>query len=1166
MLKITLWQTNFPRGFLNSPWEDVCLPACAFDPERIRLRMKRFLYSFLLFLGLAFLPLTSQAQLTVWDTLTTAELLESLFGGGVTVSNIQTTCDTSLAMAEFNGINSNLGLSTGVIISTGNAMGAQGPNNSGSTTTNLGEPGDSLLSAQIGEPLSNAFDACVISFDITPLCDSIAISYVFASEEYPEFAPPNNSSFNDAFGFFIQGPGFNGVQNIALIPNTNVPVSINNVNAVNFPQYYVDNVGGTTVGYDGFTTPLLAVAEVTPCQTYRITLAIQDVGDGAWDSGVFLESGGIGCLTPTLTLSAVNSTILGTNVAVEGCVNYGLFTFQLPQALPDTSIFYFTLGGSATFGEDFLPLQDSILIPAGQLTASLPVFILEDTLLEGPETLEIYYADSSLCGDSIYRDTAVMILWDKPEIPFIEDTSMCSGEAITIGFPPEPGQIYNWNTSVGLTDSTTSDPQLYLEHTGVTEDTAYYHLTTNALMGFCIYEQDMAVIVRPGNFATINTSPDTVCLGEDISFKVETPYDTLVTWNWSFGDGGTSVSAEPVYTYPAPGTYTSSVVVENSFGCADTVTQSLLVDSLPVVNFMVDPVCLGEVSIFVNDIRPGTTYAWEFGDDSSSTSPAPIYAYAQSGTYSALLVATTERGCIDSLRQDAFVYANPEAGFTVENACLGFEIPFTNTSQAGTGTQLVYGWSLGDGTTTTEVSPVHLYADFGWKAVGLVVTDEFGCTDDFSDSVRVYALPEAAFTLDSVCARTGFELENLTTIGDDSRLTNYWWDFGDGRSSTQIAPGITYVQAGLYTISLRVASEFGCLDSTEAVSAIYPLPNPAFTRVPACALDSARFENTSTVVDTVTGDYIASWTWDWGDGSQTGSLPVPGHVYTRAGTYPVILTTWTDKGCVSSRTQNVEIWPLPEAPEVVGDTVCFGEQGFLIAIPGAHTNRIDWYRGLDDTRPFQDGYTFATPPVVLGETYYVQPVSNRGCLGPQVPLATHLFDPAGLELIMDQASVELPQALVNFEVGSTRSMARYLWNFGDGNRSENPTPAHAYLNPGRYQVQVDLEDIFGCQYTLEDVVEVREVISAHVPSAFSPNGDGFNDQFFIQHRLLQSLTFEVYNRWGQRIYQTDNLDFSWNGHTQEGSLVREGVYIYRLYAIDYQGRKIEKTGTITVFH
>lgn len=330
--------------------------------------VRLFLVSMLLVGGV---PL--RAQLVVVDTLSTLELIQTLFGAGVTVSNVQTTCDTTLALAQFDATNSNLGLTTGIIMSTGNAASAVGPNTSSSTTGTLGDPGYAPLAEYINTPVAQTFDACVITFNITPLCDSIGIQYVFASEEYPEFAPPFSSGFNDVFAFFISGPGIPGTQNIALIPGTTTPVSINNVNAVTNNTYYVDNVGGATVSFDGFTTPLLAVANVIPCQTYTITLAIQDVGDGSWDSGVFLQTGGISCITPTLQLSAINSTVLGANVAVEGCVNYGLFTFNLPLPLPDTTVFHYTIGGTATAGLDYIAFQDSFIMPAGQISYSVPV-------------------------------------------------------------------------------------------------------------------------------------------------------------------------------------------------------------------------------------------------------------------------------------------------------------------------------------------------------------------------------------------------------------------------------------------------------------------------------------------------------------------------------------------------------------------------------------------------------------------------------------------------------------------------------------------------------------------------------------------------------------------------------------------------------------------------
>ena len=147
--------------------------------------------------------------------------------------------------------------------------------------------GDGDLDAISG---NNTLDAAVLTLDFTALGDTFSFNFVFGSEEYPEFA---NSNYNDAFAFLISGPrpggGNYNDENIALLPGSNTPVTINNVNAINNPQYYIDNAGGTTVQYDAFTTVLEATAGVIPDSTYSLKIAIADVFDGTYDSGVFLQ-------------------------------------------------------------------------------------------------------------------------------------------------------------------------------------------------------------------------------------------------------------------------------------------------------------------------------------------------------------------------------------------------------------------------------------------------------------------------------------------------------------------------------------------------------------------------------------------------------------------------------------------------------------------------------------------------------------------------------------------------------------------------------------------------------------------------------------------------------------------------------------------------------------
>jgi len=246
--------------------------------------------------------LITNAQLNVNNTLySPADLvLSKLIGPGVSVSNVRYNNSIPNALINNNQVGfystgvtpTNLGLTSGMIMTNGSATGAIGPNNAGGNTTPSNTPmnGDPDLSQIAALSINNI---CIIEFDFIPLGPEVKFEYVFGSEEYPEYV---GSAFNDVFGFFLSGPGItgpfsNGAKNIALIPNSTTPISINNVNAGSNSAYYVSNAGGATIQYDGFTTVLTAKSEVQCGQTYHIKLALADVGDSAFDSGVFFKEG-----------------------------------------------------------------------------------------------------------------------------------------------------------------------------------------------------------------------------------------------------------------------------------------------------------------------------------------------------------------------------------------------------------------------------------------------------------------------------------------------------------------------------------------------------------------------------------------------------------------------------------------------------------------------------------------------------------------------------------------------------------------------------------------------------------------------------------------------------------------------------------------------------------
>lgn len=249
----------------------------------------------LLVLGAGLVSL-AHAQITVTPNQTALQLANTLVATsgtlGVTVSNATLTCDSN-ANGLFAGV-SNLGFNNGIVLGNGNVATSGGnyginglPSNFASMT--LGTPGDAALNALVTFP---TYDACVLEFDLQPVGSFVEFEYVFGSEEYPEF---NCSSFNDVFAFFISGPGFATPTNIALIPGTTLPVCTNNINdgtggnCSNYTNLYVNNID-TFSTMDGFTTPLIAHANVTSGQTYHLKMAIADVADGVYSSFVVLKA------------------------------------------------------------------------------------------------------------------------------------------------------------------------------------------------------------------------------------------------------------------------------------------------------------------------------------------------------------------------------------------------------------------------------------------------------------------------------------------------------------------------------------------------------------------------------------------------------------------------------------------------------------------------------------------------------------------------------------------------------------------------------------------------------------------------------------------------------------------------------------------------------------
>ena len=366
------------------------------------------------------------AQLTTNTALTPTQLVENvLVGQGIDVSNVTHT-GAGNSIGQFDATLSNVGIGQGVILSTGsvvdhqaggNQNGPVGPNNTGSATTTWNTPGDADLTAIIGNV---THDAVVLEFDFIPQGDTIRFNYVFASEEYIEFV--GSADINDVFAFFISGPGFGTPTNIAVLPGTTTPVSINNVNNVTNNSFYINNGDGfngpqftdpTVVNFDGITVKLTAIAKVTPCQTYHLRIVLADGGDASLDSGVFLQAGSLNS-NPAFQYkndSVFNPLSVDTLIS-EGCSN-GKVSFKRYDDLWKPFVIDFRVLGTATDGVDYTLSANQVNFPANVDEVIIDINSIADNIIEGTESVILRFPSPFICiPDSI--DVTYNILDQDP--------------------------------------------------------------------------------------------------------------------------------------------------------------------------------------------------------------------------------------------------------------------------------------------------------------------------------------------------------------------------------------------------------------------------------------------------------------------------------------------------------------------------------------------------------------------------------------------------------------------------------------------------------------------------------------------------------------------------------------------------------------------------------
>ncbi|MFT6746150.1 MAG: gliding motility-associated-like protein [Glaciecola sp.] len=657
-----------------------------------------------------------------------------LTGEGVEISNV-TYSGSGKALGEFFGASSNIGLSHGIIMSTGTVLnevdgsglqnGPVGPNNNSGATTKNNTPGDADLDALVDGGTS---DAAVLEFDFIPDGDTVRFRYVFASEEYIEWSRPIDK-YNDVFGFFISGPGISGKKNIALLPDNSTVVSIRNVNNWNNDQYFNFNGNGTSgsqvndptvVNFDGFTDVFTAVSKVTPCEIYHLKIVIADnpSDDPTFDSGVFLEANSLNSIPIFEIDQQANFTPTGsTEELFENCSHNGELKITRESKLYQTLSVDYTIGGTATNGVDYELLGNNVTFAAGEASKTIEIKPLSDALSEGVETVILKFDNPDVCDVSIDSLTFTYQIMDRPEMSFITDSisAVCSGEDVLVSANVSggvPGYIYDWlpvSTETGKTITVNPDSTDTIYY--VATDLCGQKITGDITLNIPMYTP---LTVIPMNDTTIK------CRGAQITF-VAGARGGAGGYTYDWDSGQTSKRA------------TNTILTDVTYGvdisdmCNEKVTDSVFVKlNYPAFSVLLleDTVfCFGSKVVLSGSALGGVppySFSWESGI-------ANPYEYLVLETKSLKFTAYDSCGIIPAVDSVLITSQRPTASFAV-NAFVpepNEPVKFLNDSRDAS----TYYWDFGNGLNSTENQPSTTYDSVALYPVTLYAFDDLNCSD-----------------------------------------------------------------------------------------------------------------------------------------------------------------------------------------------------------------------------------------------------------------------------------------------------------------------------------------------------------------------------------------------------------------------------------------------------